>query len=69
MKLSVNLPDETVMFLDEYAQRQGYKSRSEVVRRAVLMLLASELGAYEIAWNEWSTAPDVADREASTGTN
>jgi Arc/MetJ-type ribon-helix-helix transcriptional regulator len=53
MKLSVSLPDEDVAFLDEYAQSEGYKSRSAVVHRAVRLLRATGLGeAYADAWRE-----------------
>lgn len=54
MKLSVSLPDEDVKFLDGYAKREGYESRSAVVHKAVRLLRASGLGAaYEEAWREW----------------
>jgi Arc/MetJ-type ribon-helix-helix transcriptional regulator len=56
MKLSVSLPVEDVEFLDAYAKSQGYESRSAVVRKAVLLLRAGELsGAYEDAWQSWSS--------------
>ncbi|MGQ0850035.1 MAG: ribbon-helix-helix domain-containing protein, partial [Actinomycetota bacterium] len=41
MKLSVSLPDEDVEFLDQYAQTQGYESRSAVVHKAVRLLRAT----------------------------
>ncbi len=54
MKVSISLPDDDIDFLDEYAERQGYPSRSAVVHRAVRLLRSSELGAaYEAAWDEW----------------
>ncbi len=57
MKLSVNLPDHDVAFLDEHRLR----SRSAVVHLAVRRLRASELGsAYESAWREWQTCDDAA---------
>ena len=60
MKLSVSLPDEDVAFLDSYAASSGIASRSAVVRRAVRLLRAADLGAaYEDAWQEW-TASDGA---------
>ena len=59
MKVSVSLPDEDVAYLDSYAQAQGIESRSAVLRRAVRLLRASELGAaYEDAWMEWSRNDD-----------
>lgn len=57
MKVSVSLPDEDVEFLDQYAQTQGYQSRSAVVHRAVRLLRSTELGeAYADAWSEWAEA-------------
>ena len=55
MKISVSLPVEDVEFLDNYAESQGYGSRSAVVHSAVRMLRSSKLGgAYADAWNEWA---------------
>ncbi len=45
MKVSVSLPDDDVEFLDGYAHRQGFDSRSAVLHKAVRLLRASELGA------------------------
>ncbi len=60
MKVSVSLPDEDVEFLDQYAQTQGYDSRSAVVHKAVRLLRVTELGgAYEHAWDEWSESDDA----------
>ena len=68
MKLSVSLPDEDVEFLDQYAQAQGYESRSAVVHKAVRLLRASELGAdYVNAWKEWSESGDAEAWDAVTG--
>ncbi len=59
MKLSVSLPEEDVDFLDQYAKKEGYESRSAVVHRAVRLLRASGLGAaYEEAWREWAAGGD-----------
>jgi Arc/MetJ-type ribon-helix-helix transcriptional regulator len=55
----VSLPDEDVEFLDTYAEREGFASRSAVLHKAVRLLRASELGAaYEDAWAEWEAADD-----------
>ncbi|MBT8192447.1 MAG: ribbon-helix-helix domain-containing protein [Acidimicrobiia bacterium] len=60
MKLSVSLPDEDVEFLDQYAQTQGYESRSAVVHKAVRLLRAADLGGdYADAWQEWSESGDA----------
>jgi len=70
MKISVSLPDEDVEFLDEYAQAQGYKSRSAVVHAAVRILRSSQLGdAYATAWQEWedSTEAEIWDGAAGDG--
>ena len=70
MKVSVSLPDEDVEFLDTYAEREGFASRSAVVHKAVRLLRASELGAaYEDAWAEWAASDDSAmwDTSAADG--
>jgi Arc/MetJ-type ribon-helix-helix transcriptional regulator len=60
MKVSVSLPDEDVEFLDQYAETQGYESRSAVVHKAVRLLRSSELGRdYADAWKEWSELGDA----------
>jgi Arc/MetJ-type ribon-helix-helix transcriptional regulator len=57
MKVSVSLPEEDIDFLDRYAKKEGYESRSAVVHKAVRLLRASGLGAaYEEAWREWSAS-------------
>jgi Arc/MetJ-type ribon-helix-helix transcriptional regulator len=54
MKVSVSLPEDDIDFLDQYAKKEGYESRSAVVHKAVRLLRASGLGAaYEEAWREW----------------
>ena len=59
MKVSVSLPGEDVEFLDEYAKKQGYESRSAVLHKAVRLLRATELSsAYENAWREWADSGD-----------
>jgi Arc/MetJ-type ribon-helix-helix transcriptional regulator len=61
MKVSVSLPDDDVEFLDNYAEHQGFASRSAVLHKAVRLLRASELGAaYEEAWADWSASDDGA---------
>jgi len=57
MKVSVSLPEEDVDFLDQYAKKEGYESRSAVLQKAVRLLRASGLGAdYEEAWREWAAS-------------
>ncbi len=61
MKLSVSLPDEDVEFLDHYASEHGLESRSGVLRRALAVLRATELGDdYAAAWEEWAGAESDA---------
>ena len=67
MKLSVSLPNDDVEFLDEYAESQGYASRSAVLHKAVRLLRASELGeAYEAAWDEWESSEDSGPWNSTT---
>lgn len=68
MKVSVSLPDDDVEFLDDYAAREGYGSRSAVLHKAVRLLRASELGdAYEEAWAEWESNGDAAAWNPTSG--
>ncbi len=68
MKVSVSLPDEDVEFLDAYAAEQGFESRSAVLHKAVQLLRAAELGgAYEDAWQEWTTTGEADAWEAVAG--
>ncbi len=55
MKLSISVPDDEVIFLDDYAATHQISSRSAVIRRALRLLRASELeAAYASAFTEWS---------------
>ena len=66
MKVSVSIPDDDVRFLDDYARVQGLDSRSAAVHRAVRLLRTSELaGAYESAWDEWSSSSDAPAWDAT----
>jgi len=70
MKISVSLPDDDVEFLDNYAEAQGYESRSAVVHAAVRMLRSAKLGdAYADAWGEWeeSGEAELWDKTTSDG--
>ena len=67
MKISISLPDEDVLFLDEYAEDQGYSSRSAVVLTAVRILRSSKLGdAYADAWEQWEASGEADVWEATT---
>jgi Arc/MetJ-type ribon-helix-helix transcriptional regulator len=68
MKVSVSLPNDDVEYLDAYAEREGFASRSAVLHKAVRLLRASELGAaYEDAWAEWAGSDDAAVWESTSG--
>lgn len=70
VKVSVSLPDEDVEFLDAYARSKGIGSRSAVVKKAVRLLRATDLGAdYEDAWADWaaSSEGDLWDPTAGDG--
>jgi Arc/MetJ-type ribon-helix-helix transcriptional regulator len=67
MKISVSLPDDDVRFLDEYAEAQGYASRSAVLRSAVRILRSAKLGdAYADAWGLWEVSGDADEWDVST---
>ncbi len=60
VKLSVSLPEEDIHFVDDYAERAGYPSRSSVLHQAIELLRLSELeDAYGAAWREWSHSGDA----------
>lgn len=68
MKISVSLPAEDVDFLDNYAESQGYESRSAVVHTAVRLLRSSRLGdAYADAWREWEDSDESEVWDAAVG--
>ena len=66
MKLSISLPDEDVAALDEYARTSGLKSRSAVVRRALVLLRQPDLEQdYAAAWDEWEGSGEQAAWEGA----
>lgn len=66
MKLSVSLPDDAVAALDEYARRQGLKSRSAAVQHAIRMLRHPDLEQnYAASWQEWAQSGEEAAWEAT----
>ena len=66
MKVSVSLPDDDVAALDEYARRQGLKSRSAAVQHAIRMLRHPDLEQnYAAAWQEWSQSGEQVAWEAT----
>ena len=67
MKVSVSLPGDDVLFLDEYAKEQGLESRSAALHRAVRLLRTAELGGtYEAAWQEWAAEGDGSLWDSTT---
>ncbi|MGH3851771.1 MAG: ribbon-helix-helix domain-containing protein [Pseudonocardiaceae bacterium] len=68
MKLSVSLPDEDVVVLDEHARKAGLGSRSAAIHQAVRLLQQSGLEAdYEAAWQEWHRSGERQIWEAVAG--
>ncbi len=68
MKVSVSLPGDDILFLDEYAREQGLESRSAALHRAVRLLRTAELAvSYEAAWEEWAARDDDALWDSTTG--
>lgn len=66
MKVSVSLPDEDVEFLDSYAQREGFQSRSAALHKAVRLLRGMELhAAYEEAFQDWEETGQASDWEVT----
>ena len=68
MKISVSLPDEDLAYVDEYASRVGYTSRSSVLQHAIGLLRMSEMeDAYAAAWAEWNRRRAGDRWEPTTG--
>ncbi len=68
MKLSVSLPGEDVVFLDEYASTHSVRSRSAVVHEAIRALRFRTLDeAYTDAWSEWQAGGEAGVWDASAG--
>ncbi|MFJ9644761.1 ribbon-helix-helix domain-containing protein [Streptomyces sp. NPDC004244] len=70
MKISVSLPQEDVVFVDEYAARTDAESRSAVIHAAIGLLRAAQLEAeYTEAFAEWDEGEDAAlwDRTVGDG--
>jgi len=65
MKLSVSLSQEDVEFIDAFAARAGFPSRSAVVQRAVGMLRSGDLvSAYEVAFADWTDSGEAETWES-----
>jgi hypothetical protein len=67
MKLSVSLPDEDVVFLNDYAEMHAL-SRSAVVHEAIRWLRGEPAGPHDgQAWDEFDTKDDAQWRESTCG--
>lgn len=70
MKLSVSLPQDDVIILDEYARATGLASRSAALHVAVQMLRLPHLEEdYASAWQEWEESGEepVWDNASADG--
>lgn len=68
MKLSVSLPDEDIVLLDEHARKAGLRSRSAALHQAVRLLRRSGLeDDYAAAWEEWDRSGERELWETATG--
>ena len=66
MKISVSLPEEDVVLLDEYAHTSGLPSRSAALQHAIHLLRHPDLEQdYASAWDEWESSGDQAWWEAT----
>jgi Arc/MetJ-type ribon-helix-helix transcriptional regulator len=68
MKLSVSLPDDDIVVLDEHARRAGLRSRSAAIHQAVRLLRRSGLEEdYAAAWQEWDRSGEREVWEKASG--
>ncbi|TFV87408.1 ribbon-helix-helix protein, CopG family [Blastococcus sp. CT_GayMR16] len=68
MKLSINLSDEDVAFVDEYARVARLWSRSAAIRRALHLLRQPRLERdYEQAWEEWAASGEPTAWDSRSG--
>ncbi|GAA4737168.1 hypothetical protein GCM10023328_17190 [Modestobacter marinus] len=66
MELTVDLPDDDVALIDEYARTSGLRGRSAVIQHAVRLLRQADLDrGYAAAWDEWERAGDQAAWEST----
>ena len=64
--MSVSLPPDDVEFLDDYARREGFDSRSAVLQKAVTLLRSAGLAdAYANAWQDWDDSGETAAWDAA----
>lgn len=59
-KLSISLPRQQYEFVESYQASHHYKTRSEVIRKALYLLQQTQLEAcYKEASQEWDEAFDI----------
>lgn len=65
MKLSVSLPDDECLFLDQCVSDGLYPSRSAVLLRALRLLKSADLGKmYGEAFDEWNESVEGKEWDA-----
>jgi Arc/MetJ-type ribon-helix-helix transcriptional regulator len=65
MKLSVSLPDDECLFLDQCVSDGLYPSRSAVLLRALRLLKSADLGKmYAEAFDEWNESAEGKEWDA-----
>jgi Arc/MetJ-type ribon-helix-helix transcriptional regulator len=68
MKLSVSLPDDDIVVLDEHARKVGLGSRSAAIHQAVRLLRRCGLDEdYAAAWEEWDRSGEREVWETASG--
>ncbi|GAB2922861.1 antitoxin [Streptomyces mayteni] len=68
MKTSMSLPQDDLVFMDQYAARTSAASRSAVTHAAIDVLRAAALEAdYVAAFEKWSDSDDSAIWDQATG--
>ena len=68
MKLTINLSEEDVAALDQFAKAAGLASRSAAVHHAIRLLGDPEsTDAYAAAWDEWEASGEAADWDSTLG--
>lgn len=68
MRISVNLPEDDVRFLDAYASEHDLGSRSAALQQAVALLRGQWVSsAYEEAWTTWEASKEGTAWESTIG--
>jgi Arc/MetJ-type ribon-helix-helix transcriptional regulator len=67
-KISASLPDEDVVFLDEYVSHARAESRSAALHQAIVVLRNQLLADdYAAAYSEWAESEDAELWDDATG--